>query len=96
MELLAVSEVSILKSDSSMQYIIDREELLRLHESGLIPNKLYDKAILFILKTLHRHPLILWAVGLRGGRILQSDRPTSEKGRIATNGTSVNPSVVLK
>jgi len=41
MELLAVSEVSILKSDSSMQYIIDREELLRLHESGLIPNKLY-------------------------------------------------------
>jgi len=41
MELLAVSEVSILKSDSSMQYIIDREELLRLHESGLIQSKLY-------------------------------------------------------
>ena len=41
MELLTVSEVSIPKSDSLMQYLIDREELLRLHESGLIQNKLY-------------------------------------------------------
>ena len=41
MELLTVSEVSIPKSNAPMQYMIDREELLRLHESGLIQNKLY-------------------------------------------------------
>ncbi len=41
MELLTVSEVSIPKSNAPMEYVIDREEFLRLHEEGLIQNKLY-------------------------------------------------------
>ncbi len=52
MQLLTVSEVSIPKSDSSMQYVIDRDELLRLHESGLIQNKLY---VYLAIKLSYNH-----------------------------------------
>ena len=52
MELLSVSEVSIPKSDSRMQYVIDREELLRLHEEGLIQNKLF---VYLALKLTYSH-----------------------------------------
>lgn len=35
-----------------MQYVIDREELLRLHESGLIQNKLY---VYLAIKLSYEH-----------------------------------------
>ena len=52
MELLPVSEVSIPKSNAPMQYVIDLEKLLRLHEKGLIQNKFY---IYLVIKLSYSH-----------------------------------------
>ena len=52
MELLTVSEISIPNSNAPMQYVIDREELLRLHEEGLIQSKLF---VYLALKLTYSH-----------------------------------------
>ncbi len=81
------------------EYVIDRDELLHLRDSGLIQPKLFVYLAIKLTydheRTIYRHPCVLRAMAVKRRRIFYGDRSAPEEESSATSGSSANASIVL-